>query len=79
MIFRTYILHNGLFYIYITKQSVVIGDIIVLSNVTISGNSPHVMHLTICNTYLAVCLQKLIRIIQILLLKIKKLTAQINY
>ena len=45
-------------FIYITKQPVVIGDLIVLSNVTISGNSPHGMHLTICNTYLAICLQK---------------------
>ena len=45
-------------FIYITKQSVVICDLIVLSNVTISGNSPHGMHLTIYNTYLAICLQK---------------------
>ena len=59
-----------------TPQYVVIGDLLVLSNVTISGKSPHGMHLTIYNTYLAICLQKLIRIIQIFLLKIKKLTAQ---
>ena len=63
-------------FLYITTQYVVIGDLVVLSNVTISGNSPHGMHHTICNTYLAICLQKLIRIIQILLLKIKKLTAK---
>ena len=47
--------------------------VLVLSNVTIPGNFPDGMHLTICNTYLAICLQKLIRIIKILLLKIKKL------
>ena len=63
-------------FIYITKQYVVIGDLRVLTNVAISGKSPHGMYLTICNTYLAICLQKLIRILQILLLKIKKLTAQ---
>ena len=33
-------------FIYITRQSVVIGDILMLSNVTISDNSPHGMHLT---------------------------------
>ena len=65
-------------FLYITPPYIFIGDLLVLSNVTILGNFPHGMHLTICNTYLAICLQKFIRI-KILLLKIEKLTAQINY
>ena len=34
------------YFLYITPQSVVIDDLLVLSNVTISGNSTHGMHLT---------------------------------
>ena len=33
-------------FIYIISQSVVIGDLLVLSNVIISENSPYGMHLT---------------------------------
>ena len=33
------------YFLYITPQSVVIGDVIMLSNVTISENSPHGIHL----------------------------------
>ena len=38
-------LHNA-YFLYVTPQYVIIGDLIVLSNVTILGNSPHGMHLT---------------------------------